>query len=335
MYLIIKIFSKVINILPLGAALALGKIVGLTLYLSRNKREIGFRNLKLVFPYKDNKELLSILRSSLANFGMSVVESFMAPRIIDKGLVDFSYINKISPAGNEIIVGIHAGSWEIYNQSFARRYKSAIIAQRQKNNSIDRFLNEERQRSGIAVCFSLKSLLRYLHKGYWAGIVVDQGAEDNALYVEFFNNLIPVPRGAVYLARKFNKRIYTLFGYRIKGKYHHIEIGKIIDCSRISDYEALRQLNSIYEIFLTKHPRQYVWWYKRFKKKRNIHIVVLSDGKAGHFKQSLAVKSFLEELGYRVDTEIVEIKGLGRFRRFIIEICALLLTKKHLGDMNC
>jgi len=335
MYLIIKIFSKIINILPIGAALALGKVAGLALYFNRNKRETGFRNLKSVFPHKNNRELFSILRSSLISFGMSVIESFIAEKIIEKGWVDSSSISKIKSDNNAIIVGIHAGSWEIYNQSFARRYKLAIIAQRQKNNGVDRFLNEERQRDNIAVCFSLKSLVRYLHKGYWAGIVVDQGAEDNALYIDFFSNLIPVPGGAVYLAKKFNKKIYTLFGYRKKQRFHYIEMGETLDCSKISDYEALRQLNSIYEAFLTKYPRQYVWWYKRFKKKRNIRIVVLSDGKPGHFKQSLAVKSFLEELGYRVDAEIVEIKGLSRFRRFIIEMCALILAKKHLGNMSC
>jgi len=315
--------------------LALGKTAGLALYFSRNKREIGFRNLKSAFPHKDNRELFSILRSSLVNFGMSVIESFIAEKIIDKGYVDLSDINKIRTKDKGIIAGIHAGSWEIYNESFARRNKLAIIVQKQKNNGVDRFLNEERQRNNIAVCLSLKSLVRYLHKGYWVGIVVDQGAEDNALYIDFFGNLIPVPKGAVYLAKKFDKKIYPMFGYRKKQRFHYMEIGKILDCGKISDCEALRRLNSIYEEFLTKNPEQYMWWYKRFKRKRNVRLVILSDTKAGHFKQSLAIWPFLEELGYRVDVEIVEIEGLSGFKRFIIEMCALVLTKKHLGNMSC
>ena len=323
------------NILPIEAALTLGKIVGLILYFSRNKREVGFKNLKSVFPYKENRELFSILRASLVNFGMSVVESFIAEKIIDKGYVDLSDINRIIPEGNGIIVGTHAGSWEIYNDSFARCTKLAIIVQKQKNSGIDRFLNEEREKNNIAVCFSLRRLVRYLHKGYWAGIVVDQGAEDNALYVDFFGNLIPVPKGAVYLAKRFDKKVYPMFGYRVKGKYHYMKMGETIDCSKISTYQALSKINNIYERFLTKNPRQYVWWYKRFKRKRNIRIVILNDGKTGHFKQSLGVQSFLEELGYRVDTEIIEIKRLNKIRRFIIEMCALSSGKKHLGNMNC
>jgi len=114
-----------------------------------------------------------------------------------------------------------------------------------------------------------------------------------------------------------------------------MEMGEPLDCSKIRSYQALRQLNSIYENFLTKYPREYMWWYKRFKRKRNIRVVVLNDGKTGHFKQSLAVKSLLEELDYRVDADIVEIKRLSRIRRFIIEVAALFSGKKHLGNLSC
>ncbi len=46
------------------------------------------------------------------------------------------------------------------------------------------------------------------------GVVIDQGAEVDALEIPFFSHLVPTPKGAVYLARKFNKKIYTSFCLR-------------------------------------------------------------------------------------------------------------------------
>ena len=76
-------------------------------------------------------------------------------------------------------------------------------------------------------------------------------------------------------------------------------------------------------------------WYKRFKRKRNRRIVVLSDGKAGHLKQSLTVQSFFEDLGYRVDGEIIELKISNKLRRILIEACAMLSGKRCLGCLKC
>ena len=110
-------------------------------------------------------------------------------------------------------------------------------------------------------------------------------------------------------------------------------IGGIVDCRNISDKEALRQLNKTYEKFLPMYPQEYIWWYKRFKRKREIHILILSDGKAGHLKQSFIFCSFMEEKGYRIVKKVIEIGTIGRAKRFIIELCSFFSHRGSLGRL--
>ncbi len=334
MYFIIRLFHKILNVLPLNWVFVLGKIIGTGFYyFSKSKRKVGFVNLKLVFPYKSNREIFYILRRSFINFGMSVVESFVIGRIIRQNWFDFSAFSDVNLQDNNILVGIHAGSWELCNAIFAKKINLAIFAQRQKNLQFDRFINEQREKYNTKVCFSLRSLARYLNNGYWAGLVVDHGAERNALYIEFFGNSVPTPRGAVYLARKFNKKIYPVFVHRKKGNIHVFMRGDVIDCHNISDKEALRRLNKTYEKFLSIYPQEYIWWYKRFKRRSEIHTLILSDGKAGHLKQSLIFCSLMEEKGYKIVKQVIEIGKISRVKRFIIELCSFFSHRDSLGRL--
>jgi len=268
-------------------------------------------------------------------FGMSIVESLIPDKIGAHGYVDMHSLDKLRSEEGHILVCIHAASWELYNMLFARGHNFAIFVQKQKDHGLDRFLNEQRRNNNIAVCFSLKELIRYIKRGYWVGIVVDAGAEDKAMVLDFLGNLIPSPGGAVHLAKKFHKLIYPVFGCRENSRHQVLKLGPVLDCQRLTIRQGLEKLNVVYEEFLRKYPQEYMWWYKRFKRKRNRRIVILSDGKAGHLKQSLTVQSFFEDLGYRVDGEIIELKVSNKQRRILIEGCAMFSGKRCLGCLRC
>ncbi|MFA5270886.1 MAG: ELM1/GtrOC1 family putative glycosyltransferase [Candidatus Omnitrophota bacterium] len=320
--------QRILSKTPLFIIFFLGEIIGTFLYLNRKKREIAYKNIKSVFPAKTNREIKRIVKLSFRSLGLGILESLVAGRIFP--FVELKGMENIADDGG-ILVAIHEGSWELYNFFIAKELKYKMFAKEQKKKSLDLFLTELRKKYSLNLCFSLKDALYSLKNNYLLGMVVDHGAEDNALFVNFFSHLVPTPKGAVYLARKLNKKIYPCFGYRRSGFSHTIEIGKPIEPDSKTDHELLSELNGIYENYLTKYPWEYLWYYKRFKRKKDMDILILSDRKAGHLKQSQAFLSFFKEEDFKIRSQTIEIKMTNGLQRFASEIIAFLSGRYLLG----
>jgi len=332
MYYLAKLIQKTLEKLPLGLCLLLGQLIGFILSLNRKKWEIAFKNIKSVFPQKTNREIKTIAARTYRNFGLGLIESLIAAKLYRH--IELRGKENIEPGGG-VSVAIHEGSWELYNFFIAKELKYKMFAKEQKQKNFDKFLSELREKYSLGVCFTLKKAIKALYDGFLIGMVIDHGAEDNALIVDFFSHSVPTPKGAVYLAKKLNKKIYPCFGYRKKGFSHIIEIGKPIDPANLDEYALLTKLNKIYENYLEVYPWEYLWFYKRFKRKKDIDILILSDGKAGHLKQSQAFLSILKEDHPIVRSQVIELKPTGKITRFISEICAFFAGKHCLGCGSC
>lgn len=330
MHKIIKLIQGLLLKAPLGVCFFVGRALGIFFYLNPRKRKIAFKNIKSAFPDQENRKLTVILRKSFVNFGISIIESLIADRLADKVRIEGSQF--VSPGGG-IFIGIHSGSWELINMAFGRKYKYALLARQQKDKSLNSLLNDLRQTGDIKVCQSLKELIRCFKSGYMLGMVADQGAETDALEVEFFSHLVPTPKGAVYLAAKFNKNIYPCFSYRDSGFSHVAVISKPLKLESKSTYLILRELNEFYEDYIRKYPWEYLWSFKRFKRKTNRDVVILSDGKTGHLKQSKALLGFLQEAGYKVRSRIITVKYKNKFMRLVADVLATL-SFKNLFDFS-
>ncbi|MCM8819625.1 MAG: hypothetical protein NC925_02405, partial [Candidatus Omnitrophica bacterium] len=145
MYKLARNLQKIFLKLPLIVLYFFGILCGLFLYyFDRKKRTIAFKNIKMAFPEKSNEELQFILRKSFINFSLSIIEAFIAKKIFK--FVTIYGIQNIKEAG--ILIGIHAGSWELYNWLLAHKIKYVMFANRQPNKNLDKFLNENRQVEG-------------------------------------------------------------------------------------------------------------------------------------------------------------------------------------------
>jgi len=333
MLFFLNFFSKLMRLLPLRLAIFFGEFIGLVFYLfNRKKRLIAYKNLKLAFPNKSTKDIFCVMRRSFINFGVSIIENFIIDRILDSEFVDSKTYESVEEGS--VFVGIHSGNWELYNAIYARNNKLIALFQEQKNNIFDKFLNKERAKTNVVTSNSLKKIIKYVKKGYSSGLVVDHGAEDNAPFINFFDQSVPTPKGAVNLAKKFNKKIYPIFGYK-ENNHHIIKVADPIDPQSLTTNQVLRQINSLYEDFLAQHPDSYMWWYKRFKRKNNLNIIILSDAKVGHLKQSLLVFEFFKELGFTINKKVIEIESKNPFKRVCLEFCALFSGKGCAGCLKC
>jgi len=325
MYYLAKGIQRVLLILPLRFSCFLARIFGMLLYASKRKRRTAFKNIKMAFPDKSHKEILSIIKKSFNNLGLSLIEILVFTRIADS--VEIEGIERVGFDGG-IMITIHSGNWEINDFVFAKQRKFAIFVQTQKNSVLGRFLTELRTKQGVCICFSAREIIRCLKDNYTIGVTVDHGAKEGDVAVDFFSHLVPTPRGAVYLAKKFNKKIYPCFAYRRKAFSSLAVIGEPIDVFGRSEEELLIQINKIYQQYLTESPEQYFWLYKRFKRKLDIKILILNDGKPGHLKQSQALVLIAKKNREHLSYKIIDIKYKNNFCRIFADLAALFV-KKH------
>jgi len=348
LYISIKLISKFLMILPGRLIIWLGGVIGnLGFYLDRKHRSVAYTNIKRAFAdKKDPREINNILRASFCNFGQSLLELLRLP------IVDSKYIERlIKFEGKEhvdkalekrkglIILGLHFGNWEIGNAAAtALNHPYKIIARVQdRYTKLDNLLNSYRQvKEGTIISRGreTRDIIKSFRNNEIVIMVVDQGGRDG-MPVKFFDKTASMHTGALRLALKFDVPVMMFFIVREKGERHKV-ILRPLSLEKSTDLESdvrsnLETVIKLSEQVISKYPEQYLWFYKAWKYSDERAIVILSDGKTGHLRQSQAIsKTISQELdGRKIDsqTNIVEVKFKNNFSRIIVTLYSFLLYK--------
>lgn len=343
MFTFLKFLSRVLSFLPWKLSLILGRISGLLFFIvSKKKKTQALKNLRLVFPQINLKELRKILLRSYVNFGMSIIETL---RIISLGEDSFErhfqienrFLLEECIKSKGILLGVHIGSWEFLNCAVARHFQYVVIVRRQKPLFMERFLSWLRRKGGLYVVYEdkLKPLYHHLKKGSVLGLVFDHGSSDSPLLNRFFGKVIPTPIGGLKLALRLKRKIYPVVMYRVRDCFHRVKLFNPLTLNSEDDFsEVATQLNRCFEEFIRQHPQDYFWWYKRFKRSRNFNILILSDKKPGHLRQSLSLVKLIKDMYPESSEEILEVKLCG-FKRTFINFCNLFSSERCFGCLRC
>lgn len=355
--ILLKVCGPLIRMLPLEAGLFLGRRLGdLFYYLDPRHRRIAYANIKAALGAKLSlAEIRKLTRSFYHSFGQNLIEMFYIP------LVDNRYIEKyITIQGREyaegalekgkgvIMVSVHAGSWELSNIICSNLgFPFRLFVRGQRYPRLNRLLNSYRTQRGCRLIEKgdqTRELIRTLHDNQAVGLTADQGGEDG-VQVKFFGRPASMPSGAVRLALKYDAALVPVFYTRTKGPYIKLIIRPPFELKRSGDLnrdieENLQALVNIFEKLIEEYPREYLWSYKIWKRSRQRNILVLGDGKAGHFKQAQAVAGILSrelsDRGIRADIQALEVKFKNRLMRLGLSFCALLSGKyRGQGRLCC
>jgi len=169
-------------------------------------------------------------------------------------------------------------------------------------------------------------------------MTLDQGGRSGML-VDFFGKDASMPTGAIRLALKYGSAVIPAFYTRIRGPYIKVTLGEPlkIEGSAERDEDIRRNLERalrVFEGYILGAPAEYLWSYKIWKYSRSRKILILSDAKAGHLRQSQALAKILTDLikekDMTADIEEVEVKFKSNFSRN-----ALLLSSFFSGRYTC
>ncbi len=348
--ILIRLFGPLIRSLPLNVSLFLGARLGeLFYYFDLKHKSIAYTNIKTVFSAKlSPQELSSLTKEFYRSFGQSLIEILLIP------LVDKAYFNKyITLEGQQhifegfkkgkgaILVTVHAGGWEFSNIICANLgFAFNLFIRNQRYPRLNELLNAYRSRKGCKLIQrenGTRQLIRALKNNQAIGMTADQGGKSGTS-VKFFGKYASMPSGAIRLALKYDAAIILGFYTRINGPYIKLSIEPPFEIKKTGNLEKdindnLQALVHVFEKYILRYPREYLWSYKIWKYTKEQNILIVSDGRVGHLRQSEAVagiaKDCLKDKGVSANVNIAEIKFRNKFFRAALTASCYLAGKYH------
>lgn len=346
--ILFKALGPAIRSLPPKAAFFLGRRLGdLFYYFDLKHKAIAYSNIKTAF----GRQLCPCGLSGLTkrfyrNFGQNLIEIFLIP------LVDKEYFNKyISFEGlghiaegfkkskGVILLAVHEGSWELSNIISANLgFPFNLFIREQKYPRLNALLNSYRTQKGCKIIQKqnqLRDLLKVLKDNEAIGMTLDQGGKSGTL-VEFLGKYASMASGAVRLALKYDAAIIPVFYTRIKGPYIKVIIEPPFEIKRTGDKDGdisnnLQEITRIFEKYIREYPQEYLWSYKIWKYADQRTILILSDARAGHLRQSEAlaqiIKDYFKGKGITGDVVTVEVKFKNKFSKYALTLSSCLSGK--------
>ena len=351
--ILFRVVSFFTFFLPLNFSLFLGRRLGDLIYLfDRKHRAVAYANIrKTVSDNLDCASSMRILRKSYQAFGQNLIEISFIPRINKQYLRKYIHIENMDysqEAFNRgkgvIFLIVHEGNWELSNIICANLGLPFVLFVRDQGfPKLNALLNYYRLKQGAKIIHKntgIRQLIEVLKSNQSIGMTTDQGGRNGQL-VNFFGKEASMSTGAIKLALKYDCAIIPIYYTRIKGPHTKLILDQVFTVTRSTDPENdlqqnLQRLISIYEKYLRQYPYEYLWTYKIFKYGKERQILIISDGKTGHLRQSEgAAKLAIQQLasrGIKTTLDIQELKFCRLLSGFILSWIARF-TGKYQGRL--
>ncbi|MDI6758688.1 MAG: ELM1/GtrOC1 family putative glycosyltransferase [Candidatus Omnitrophota bacterium] len=347
--ILVKLVGFFIRRLPKNFSLFLGRRLGdLFFCFDLKHKAIAYSNIKTALESEGllPSKLSKITREFYQAFGQNLIEIFFVP-LIDKNYLDkyvaFEGLENISislkKGKGAILLVVHEGSWELSNVICANLgFPFVLFGRAQKYPRLNELLNSYRKLRSSKVIQrkgGVRQLIEALKDNYAVGMTLDQGGKKGAL-VKFFNKKASFATGALRLGLKYDTAIIPAFYTRVKGPFLKIFIESAFEIRKTGDLEKdlqnnLERLVGIYEKYIFKYPREYLWTYKIWKYAIEKKILILSDGKAGHNQQAQSASNLtgeaLRKKGFSVNIRTQEIRFKNKFSKYSLILSSCLAGK--------
>lgn len=329
----VRLIGGLLCRLPASVAVWLGACLGqLASWLQPKRTQIGVLNVRAAFDGTVTPtQTQRIIRACYRQMGASLVELLRLP-VMDRAYVErFITIEGLHRVESAMASGRptmfltgHYGNWELSSITAALMgYPVVALARAQERlPRLYRLLVSYRESKGCTVVHkggAVRQLLAALEARKPIGIVGDQ-ASRQGIFVNFFGRPALFATGPFELAHAKQALIIPFFIHRTRGPFHRIVVEPPIELSpQAPKAEAIRQGIERFAALLAKHiqedPAQWLWMHKRWKHTPARRVLLLSDRKLGHVKQSLAVVEALRLDRPHVTHEVIEVAYRHRLAR--------------------
>ena len=277
-YHLLRATCAVLIVLPLPVSYLLARTIGtVAFHVLRLRRRVVMNNLRLALgSERGEADLKGIAAESYRQIAMSFVELLIAPKLqlhIQHMLTpeQASLIKGLLNQGKGVVlVSGHLGNWELQGAALATIMDKpfTVAAVRQSNPYINSFITRRRNSMGMQVAGTkkaMKLLLKALNNGEAIGLVADQNAGRNAVFVNFFGKSAATQPGPAQLALKYGAPMAVFAAIRTGPGSFKI-LAQQVAIRDDDTVETLTQRHvKVLESFIRLHPEQYFWLHRRWK----------------------------------------------------------------------
>ena len=282
MIVIAKFFLWLLSLLPAGAPYWLGMAgAGLWMRFSPVKRHTTERNLERCYPDMDAERRAVLARASFGHYLASVLETGhnwywpvekLASRCV--GIVNREVLEDAFASDRGVVVlAPHFGAWEYLGMYLQRYPDIAILYKPPADPGLEKALLHRRRRGGAqliaATPSGIRQLYAHIRAGHGAGVLPDQQpSRGQGRFVPFFGHAaltgVLVPR----LIQRTGCRALACVCERLPRGRYRVHVLPVDDAIHDPDLDtALTAVNRAVEDCIAIDPAQYLWSYRRFKKR--------------------------------------------------------------------
>jgi KDO2-lipid IV(A) lauroyltransferase len=269
--------------IPARWAFRLGSSLGTFMRLASPRHyRIVRTNLRLAFGgEKSERELARIAAACYRHLGKCLVEFVRLPGMtVEEIRQATSYQGRerldqaLARGKGVILLTGHLGNWEIVGARLAADgYPLHVIARAQRDDRLTEYIRRTREVAGMRVLHreeAVRGSLRALRDREIVGILLDQNAGDDGIFVDFFGHLASTAPGAAAFALRTSAMVLPVFGWRNADDTHTIHVDEPVPLVQTGDHKADLVANTarytkVIEQQIRAHPDQWFWLHKRWK----------------------------------------------------------------------
>lgn len=271
-----------LSIMPFWVLYGISDFVFLIVYhLIGYRKELVYKNLKTVFPDKDEKEILKLRKDFYHHFVdifMEMIKTFSISQAeLDKrfNIKNYEILEKIYQNNKSVLVmSSHYGNWEwAVNLGHPLKFKRFVVFARIENKVISDKVISSRERFGLNLIqkseTSKTMLSNYKNKVLSLyGFLSDQSPmlKKSYYWTQFLGQRVPVLIGAETLAKKFDMALVFMRIQKVKRGHYEADFELITENPKdYKDYELTDKYLEICEKQIRENPTYYFWTHNRFK----------------------------------------------------------------------
>ena len=254
-----------------------GDFLGLASYrLIKKRRIVTLNNIKNAFPEKSDEEIEKIAIKSYQTMVKTFMMSLWIPDTCrDDNKVKYSNYEVFQQAKDQgkgvIIASLHMGCFESV-QKVALSNNLYDVIKPQKNVLLDKFMNDNRKKTGINLIYKDSASARDLIKALKNKDIVCLFSDhyDIGCDVEFFGKKTQASNGVASLALKYGSPVVLMYNILDDYGVNTIHFDKIMDIKKTDDLKKdivtnTQLLINEFEILIKKYPEQWMWFHRRWR----------------------------------------------------------------------
>lgn len=282
LYYILRTLSFLVCLLPYKLLVCFGKGIGHIYYHVAKKQRVRAEETIMERLGYDEKKARETIRKLFVNLGITFLEILYMPSLTKekmRGKVTFDREDILWEALKEghgvVMLACHMDNWEWLGAALALNgFPLSAVEKPQPNQVYSDFMNELRRGVGQEI-FSrdtneIIGCARAMKKKRMLGLIADQDAGPDGIFVPFLGKMAATPAGPAYFARKFKAPIIPIFIIRRPSGRGHLAIVKdplryeFTGDQQQDDYNITLKMTQQLEEIIKEYPENWLWFQHRW-----------------------------------------------------------------------